>query len=277
MTNFQIDDLTPVEEHGGVFFKREDLFAPFDDLPVTGGKVRQCLALVTRRLAHIKDECDSTIATAASVHSPQSAIVARIAKEFGLKCIIGHGAKQPLKHRPLSICTEFGAELVQLTTAHSFTGVLYGRLRELNKKRKFFTIAFGYNAATDPTAIIETVARQVANLPTDMRELVINVGSGVSANAILEGVSRYWQGDIGWLRIHLIQPFGYDRKIYHPWCMDVHRWLGDYDYARRLQLKVGEVDLDQIYESKAFDFWRKQIPSRDPTVFWIIGNSNGLR
>jgi 1-aminocyclopropane-1-carboxylate deaminase/D-cysteine desulfhydrase-like pyridoxal-dependent ACC family enzyme len=277
---FAIDQLTPVEEHAGVLFKRDDLYKPFDDIPVSGGKVRQCLALVERNLDDIVRLYDATIATAASVHSPQSVIVARIAKEFGLHCIIGHGAKEPLKHKPMQICRDLGAELVQLCTSNAYNSTLYAKLANL--PRIFFTINFGYNLSVDPHAIIETVAAQAKNLPLNLRALIINVGSGVTATAILQGVSRYWGGSFADLHVHLIQPFGYSRTVARPWCMRSSYWLGDYDYARRMQRKIGDIELDEIYESKAFDYTEKHLFGREiddarKACFWLIGNSNGLR
>ena len=35
--SFAIMDLTPVEEHGGVFYKRDDYYMPFDDVPLSKG------------------------------------------------------------------------------------------------------------------------------------------------------------------------------------------------------------------------------------------------
>lgn len=35
-----VNDLTPVEQIGDYWFKRDDCFMPFDDIPINGGKVR---------------------------------------------------------------------------------------------------------------------------------------------------------------------------------------------------------------------------------------------
>jgi len=37
-------NLTPVEEHNGIYYKRDDLYAPYGD--VNGGKVRAMLMVV---------------------------------------------------------------------------------------------------------------------------------------------------------------------------------------------------------------------------------------
>jgi hypothetical protein len=78
-----LDALTPIEKHEGVYFKRDDLFRPFSDIGISGGKIRQCLSLVENNLRDIRKYHDATIATAASVHSPQSVIVARVAALCG--------------------------------------------------------------------------------------------------------------------------------------------------------------------------------------------------
>ena len=89
--HLKTSEFTPVDLVEGIHFKREDLYAPYGDSFISGGKIRQCRDLVERNLDYIHEFCDSTIATAASIHSPQSPIVARVAQEFDLNCIIGFG------------------------------------------------------------------------------------------------------------------------------------------------------------------------------------------
>jgi len=282
--DFKYYDLTPVEVHNGMLLKRDDLYDPFGDFGITGGKVRQCLFLVESNLDSIMADHGATIATAASVHSPQACIVARVAKEFGLKCIIGHGAKDPLKHPAMRMCADLGAELVCLTEHNAYNNVLYARLADLNKNRRFFTINFGYQAATNPDAILEMNANQVRNIPPILDALVINVGSGVSAAGILAGVARYNPYLLITGRVHLIQPFGYDRRDVASQALDFGKanfiyHKGNYPYHKPLQIAVDGVRLDDIYEAKAFDFMMKVIKPVElgKVCYWIIGNSNVLR
>ena len=81
------EGLTPVEEYNGIFFKRDDLYAPYGEDFVTGGKIRQCRDLIKTNLDYINEECGGTISTASSIHSPQAVIVSKVAEEFGLKSI----------------------------------------------------------------------------------------------------------------------------------------------------------------------------------------------
>jgi pyridoxal-phosphate dependent enzyme len=270
------DILTPVEMHDGIYFKRDDLFRPFADIGVSGGKVRQCLSLVKKNLHAIKTLHGGTIATACGVHSPQGVIVARVAKEFGLKCIIGCGTKAPLKHPALRICKELGAEVKTLVSSYAYTSVLESRLNKLNKKRRFFAIRFGYQADTDPDAILESNARQVRNIPKDVGTIVIPVGSGVSAQGVLAGIKRYHPA----MKVILIQPFGYARKIAIPNGLDVRYLKGNYEYAKPLKVEIDNFQLDGIYEAKAYDYMRRRLKGvggKKPVCFWVVGNANGLR
>ena len=57
------EGLTPVEEYNGIFFKRDDLYAPYGEDFVTGGKIRQCRDLIKANLDYINEECGGTIST----------------------------------------------------------------------------------------------------------------------------------------------------------------------------------------------------------------------
>ena len=49
------EGLTPVEEYNGIFFKRDDLYAPYGEDFVTGGKIRQCRDLIKTNLDYINE------------------------------------------------------------------------------------------------------------------------------------------------------------------------------------------------------------------------------
>ena len=48
------EGLTPVEEYDGIFYKRDDLYAPYGENFVTGGKIRQCRDLIKQILIILK-------------------------------------------------------------------------------------------------------------------------------------------------------------------------------------------------------------------------------
>ncbi len=47
-------ELTPIEEYDGVLYKRDDLFRPFPDEELNGGKVRQAINLIYQNLDLIR-------------------------------------------------------------------------------------------------------------------------------------------------------------------------------------------------------------------------------
>ena len=60
--------LTPVDFREGMYWKRDDLYKPFGDYHVNGGKVRQALQLFETKIDEIKNEHNNGVITAASVH-----------------------------------------------------------------------------------------------------------------------------------------------------------------------------------------------------------------
>ena len=274
-------EYTPVELVDNIWFKREDKYAPYGDDFISGGKIRQCRDLVERNLDYIHEFCDSTIATAASIHSPQSPIVARVAKEFDLHCIIGFGnttIEGALKNIPMQWCHELGAELVVLSESQGFNNVLYANLKRLEKERPFFPILFGYAAQTHRESIVGRIAEQVQNIPPEVSCVYVPVGSGVTLAGVLEGKRKY---DSSFSVVGL-QPFGYDRTKSvsticegMSWEYDYEFRKGKYPYAKLHSRSIMDIELDMIYESKSFDMveWKKD----GSELFWIIGNTNKLR
>ena len=83
--------LTPVDFREGLYWKRDDLYKPFGDYHVNGGKVRQALQLFETKIDDIKNEHNNGVITAASVHSPQSANIGKVAQKYGVACIAAVG------------------------------------------------------------------------------------------------------------------------------------------------------------------------------------------
>jgi 1-aminocyclopropane-1-carboxylate deaminase/D-cysteine desulfhydrase-like pyridoxal-dependent ACC family enzyme len=179
----ELNKLTPVEKCGDMWFKRDDYYKPFEDFGVCGGKVRQCISLVRENKKYIEEECDGTLATASSVHSPQAAIVSRVAKAAGYKSFIGIGnttVEKALKHRAIQVADSLGSEIVILSDTQAFNSVLYYQLTKLKEERSFFEIQFGFQARTQRVSIIDTIAKQVENIPEEVTALVVPVGSGIT-------------------------------------------------------------------------------------------------
>ena len=295
LNNYGVFDLTPVEDHGGILFKRDDKFMPFDDVPLSGGKVRQAITLIHDNYEHIKNECNGTVATATSVHSPQGLIVARTAKEFGFRSKIIIGATTDDKwqsNRLIRKCVEFGAT-IDYESKFGYDSVLAKRLTVLNQTERFFTIKFGINLLDNPSAIIGSIGYQTQNIPDDLDVLVIPTGSGITAGGILRGLIQY---NIKPKRIIVHQIAGFDRTKTIGQVLAGHEidfeYVADktYSYSRKLKIQFNDVAykfkdstfrgefLDPIYESKSFEWMHRNIDTiGNRVLFWIVGNSLFVR
>jgi hypothetical protein len=103
----------------------------------------------------------------------------------------------------------------------------------------------------------------VANIPQDVRRLVVPVGSGMSLAGILHGLS----GAVKVLGVVV----GADptRRLarYAPWQW---RWRCElrrapWPYDKRIKARLGDLELDPIYEAKC-------LPFLEPAdALWVVG------
>ncbi len=270
-----LDTLTPVERRGAYLFKRDDLFRPFPE-PLNGGKVREALALLMANRERIRDACSNTVATVSSVNSPQGYLIARCAAALGMRTVVGIGVSEPddaVGKYPAfrAARDDLGAAIVKLAGI-GFNSVLQKRLERMAAREKWFPVQFGIGAHADVNA------RQVRNLPTDLDHLVIPCGSGKSARGILRGVARHMRPAERPKHVHVVQIAGFDRRAVIDSPIRPYNYVADrtYPYARRLAKDYEGVELDSVYESKAFA-WLERAGLRGRTCFWVIGNFNAIR
>lgn len=277
--------LTPIEKHQNIYFKRDDLFK-IDDSPLNGGKLRQCYNIFLNNHETIKKDFNSTVVTPTSVKSPQGVIVTKIAKLFNFHPILVVGNVDDLEksikiNKSLRISKESGAEIINCSS-QGFNTVLNYHVRELQKTRKMFNIGFGLKGTRQD--IIDPIADQVQNIPENISSVIIPAGSGYSSSGIIEGLTKFKKDHIK--NIVVIQPFGYDRRknivrniSFYPFEYKYKYYKGNYPYSKPFKYNYGNLELDEIYESKAFDFMEKNIIKdlTEDVLFWIVGNTNWMR
>ena len=290
------NELTPVELHNGIYYKRDDLFQPYDDIPINGGKVRQCIALVENNLEHIKRDCNNTIATASSIESPQGIIIARVAKEYELKSILAVGGgtdadKLVAKHKLVKACKDVGCE-IRAVNKLGYNSVLYSKLQEMQKTEKFFIALFGINVDSNFDSILGTTIKQVDNLPLDkLHTIVVPVGSALMYSAILIGLQEK-----GWLKEKGNRCIGiqiantgrkdtidsvlakrfFMQRIKYDFVLDP-----TYKYHTYVKQNINgtNIALDPIYEAKAHEYAIKNGMLKDDgtCLYWVVGNSGLVR
>lgn len=272
-----VDDITPVEEYNGVYYKRDDLFRPFDPEPLNGGKVRQCLTLIESNLETIRTKYNNTVATITSINSPQGIIISRVCQEFGIRCIIGVGGRGLNNNK---ICDEIRKNEGEIITLSgiAYDNVLYSKLMELNKIRPFFVIKFGINVE-ESTEIRDYIANQVVNIPDDIINIIIPTGSGICAGSILYGMKKFEKKST----VHVIQIAGFDRtktinKIESSIPYNYVSYK-KFPYSKKVKIFINDdFQLDTVYEAKAYDWMKLNIDvENEKTLFWCVGNATMYR
>ena len=227
--------LTPVEQRGDIWIKRDDLF---DCNGARGGKARACLALLKGAKGAVG---------AGNRLSPMLSRVARVAEHLGIPCR-GHAAGSNSLSAEEQDAKDHGAELVKVQGVNYLTAVK-ARARKDAEARGWVFVPFGLES---PEYFEQTKA-QVANIPTGIKRIVVTAGSGMTVSAICAGLRELGRRDpILAVRVGLDPTELMDRWAPADWrdqitivtapttfeVAEPHtRWFG--------------VDLDPHYEAKA--------------------------
>lgn len=273
-----INELTPIEEHEGILYKRDDLFIPFGKYGMSGGKVRQALSLIDKTLDNINENYNGTIITHTQVHSTTGTIFSRVCKHYGIKCIICVGGTTPnslKKHHMMALAELWGAE-IRNVCGHGMHAPVMSRLHEIVENEKVFNVVFSDNVDLYPESVLDTTAGQVKNIPDELDNLIISVGSGIQMAGILRGIIKYKKkikniygvciGPDRRKKINsYINPFEYYPLLkYEMVVLDTQYGKGETDF-------FGSNQLDELYEAKAHKWMHKNIDSRENTLFWVVG------
>jgi len=211
----QLDTLTPVEQGAsGLFYKREDYFAPLGYGGINGSKLRQLIHLIERRGSD-----RAGIITAASVHSPQVSMAALVGRHYNLPVTIVLGATKPSSarhHENVRIAQRAGARFVY--TPVGFNPALQKACTALADSPAFngyYRLHYGITTAPDAldwkiVSFHELGAQQALNIPGDARTLVLPFGSGNSACSVLYGIARYGTASLSRIVLAGIGPYRLD-------------------------------------------------------------------
>jgi 1-aminocyclopropane-1-carboxylate deaminase/D-cysteine desulfhydrase-like pyridoxal-dependent ACC family enzyme len=277
-----LGELTPVENHNGMYFKRDDLFQPFEDIPLSGGKVRQCLSLLSLKYDHIKENCNNMVVTGTGVTSPQGIIVTKCANYFDMNSIIYVGNTKPesLRRNTLMMNVLYQGGRLNYDCKQGYEVALNATIKRTHPEA--YHIKFGINAQEVPEAIIGSTSNQVQNIPDELDYLIVPCGSCIIFSGILLGIKKFnkkVKNVIG------IQIAGYDRtttiqnliKEDLPYKLLLSK---DFPYSKKVKHRVDGINLDPLYEAKAYDYMVKYMLNdidKKKVLFWIVGDSNPVR
>lgn len=269
---------TPVQYVGGVFYKRDDMYTPYGVGDVNGGKVRQAIQLLHPIQEELRSKYSGVI-THSQVHSTTGTIIARVCKDLNIPCTICIGGSSPDtidNHHMMRYAKALGAD-VRNVCGHGMHAPVLARMREIAKTENLYDAVFTHNIENREDAIIDAIECQVGNLPNQLDQLVVPVGSGVHFAAILRGIHRYS------IRVGKVIGLCVGPKRTE----NINKWvnpmagypLPDYDlhclntvYGKPLVEKIEDgTILDDLYEAKAHKWMRENLDMNKSTCFWMVG------
>ena len=274
--------LTRVDFREGMYWKRDDLYKPFGDYHVNGGKVRQALQLFETKIDEIRNEHNNGVITAASVHSPQSANIGKVAQKYGVACIaaVGGTKVENLDILPMMRLTRYYGTEIRIVAGHGMTAVIHARMRDIAEETGYLPIEMGELMETNPKAIFETTAEQVENIPDELDNLIIPTGVAIQTSGILIGLKRYNKKVkrivcvcVGPTREKKIDGYFKDVyednvKNYNSFEMVAHKAA----YSKPFNFEIEGEYMDDIYEGKAYDWLLKNIDYKnEKTMMWLVG------
>jgi 1-aminocyclopropane-1-carboxylate deaminase/D-cysteine desulfhydrase-like pyridoxal-dependent ACC family enzyme len=240
--------LTPVERHGDIWLKRDDLY--LSPGGAIGGKARSCAALAAAGTGR-------GLVTAGAKSSPQVSIVARVGAALGLPVRVHTPAGVPGPE----IVDAVAAGAVRVIQSPGYSNVVAARARADAERLGWTLIPYGMDT---PTAVVETAA-QTANIPADARRVVIPVGSGMSMAGVIAGLRERGRT----LEVVGVVVGADPRRrlgryvpVWPPWASLVAAGV---EYDVRVTAAVGGVVLDPVYEAKVVPFLQPG------DLLWIVG------
>lgn len=266
-------EITPVQQRGSYWLKRDDLFS-FNG--ATGGKARATLVMAAG--------AEGIVAVSART-SPQNARAARVAQGLGIpcRCHTGIGAwTEELAEAELA-----GATIEKHKPAR--LSVMKKRAEDDAEARDWKLIPWG---AVGPEAV-HAAAVQTSNIPAEALRIVVPVGSGATLAGVLKGLAA--KGDerpVLGVRVGADPTSVLDEYAPGGWrdrCDLVDAGIPFEKHAPRTRLEG--LELEPTYEAKCIPFlrsgdllWIVGGPARPPVVgpqghpepTWIEGDSRRL-
>lgn len=274
--------LTPVQTINGLRFKRDDLFRPFGEDDVNGGKLRQCIYLIQNNIEKAKNG----VFTLGDTTSPQQAIVSAVCEYLNLKCIIYTACKENCEYNMVKLAKSHGAEYIH------FKGLPNGKIRSVCREADGVLVKYGINMSDNKEALLGAVSKQVENLPNKIRRLYITCGSGITSTGIILGLDLFGKeveevvlvGNPS-SRQKEVEKYLSENRKYSPLFgtapyIDKKRKIifedNDIEYKKRVEANIGDLKFHPNYEAHMWEFVNRKYDISEKDLFWIVGSEPKL-
>ena len=251
------NELTPVQEIDGFFFKRDDLYMA--TYGAYGGKARVIENIV-------KANTSDDFTTCGSRDSRQCEILSRICEKYQSKCDI---------FMPNGNDTDVinSIKNMEHTTLHrtkvGYNNVLISNAKQWSAEHNATYIPFGLEFQD----AIDINMKQAENIPKSVKRIVIPCGGGINMISVIKGIERFLTNDIQVVGVVV----GKDPK------RTLERFLGAKNdiFSTKVNYKLVYpiekyhqkakttefcgIKLDDVYEAKCIPFLQKG------DLLWIVG------
>jgi hypothetical protein len=282
--------LTPWENRRGIWFKRDDYFAPLGYGGPNGSKMRQLIWYVNRFRPG-----RTHIVTGASIQSPQLSMSAIVGAHYGLPArqVVYSRPDTVLRHENPRIAAGFGAAFEY--APGPYNPIIQRRVADLTQPDSL-VVEYGITVPHeryDPDTVRkfhEVGAWQVQNMPPEVQRLIVPAGSGNSLTSVLLGLLREPRGlrelftlgigpnKLPWVRQRLEHIGVRLENLPFRWR---HHSLHDTGYSQYSDRFTGEshdgIQFHPTYEAKMIRWLRaNDVMFEEPddrTAFWIVGSA----
>ncbi len=184
-------DLSPVEKIGGMWFKREDKYAPLGYGGINGSKLRVCIWLIDQGL---RQGCHGVVHGAVT-GSPQHPMVACIAAHYRVPVLDCIGTKKPFEHETLAAAAWMGAQFESYNPGYAAT--LNSKAEKRAKELGYFHLETNITVdqVKNPPQRVEAFHKvgsvQVQNIPDHIENIIVPAGSCNSVTSVLYGIGQF--------------------------------------------------------------------------------------
>lgn len=246
--------ITPVERCGGYWLKRDDLWgAP--GLPARGGKARTADAICRRaRGLGVAELC-----SAHDRNSGVPAVLARVCRHHGVSLRVWLPASKDALPGPFLEAIKYGAVLEEVRPG--YMSVRQKRMRDYAEGTAGRAVVLGVGLQWDGCGMVETAAQtcNVVDLVRrgEVRRVVVPVGSGGMLRAVAFGLMPCGVPILGVC-------CGSPPEGNLPSAVTLVQ--SSVGFAATVEGRVGEVELDPVYEAKCLEFMEPG------DLLWIVAH-----
>lgn len=283
-------DLTPVDNHNGLWVKREDAFAPLGLGGLSGSKCRQLIWYINK---YRKGK--THIVSGASVQSPQLLMSAIVGAHYGLpsRLIVYSKPETVLRHDSPRIAAGFGAYFEYANGPYN--PILQRKVESLTRPNSLvvhygITVDHKKYPAEEVLGFHDIGANQTKNIPDEVETLIMPTGSCNSICSVILGLSR----DPKNIKRLVAMEIGPDKR---DWLWERLAVLGirredlpfevryvtvqgnPYKYTDHVKASFDGIEFHPVYEAKMWSWLQERggIAPDNKSLFWIVGGKPSVK